>query len=244
MKKIIFLTLLLSISLGHAQQFSESLSKDQQEISNRRIKTEKAQHKVFSNKKNSNVVIKEFDNNIGTFTGFYNTQKDTAKITLAYHFNPAISFSNFTDISKISTFEFSYTKRKEPFWLNFLFQRTSAYIDKVSDVVLAPDSTDSILTAGIGLYQRFYLFDDFFGNELIYESVEANLTYNYVTNNQYSEAFLGPGLKADFGIFYRHTSIVHYGLKFSYNLISAESATKVAHTISWVSSAVDFSFYF
>jgi hypothetical protein len=210
------------------------------------IKTEKhSSHKVYKNKKSSsNVVIKEFDDEIGTFTGFYNTTKDNTKITLSYHFNPAISFSNFADISKISTIEVSYTKRLKPYWINFLFQRTSADEGKLTDNPIVEGSTDSILTAGLGLYQRFHLFDDIFGNQLIYESVEANMTYSYITNNEHSTPFTGFGLKTDFAIFYRHNSAIHYGLKLSYNLIGAESSTEVAHTISWISIGVDLSFYF
>lgn len=203
-----------------------------------------AQSKVTEDIKDNDVLIKQFDKERGTFLGTYHTSKDQSKLSLVYHINPSVSFSSFADVTKISTIEAAYTSKMQNFWLNFVFQRTSASVEKIIDTPPVLGSTDSIITFGVGLYQRFHLFDNFFKNNLLYESIEANLTYNLISNNSEELNYNGIGLKSDFGVYYRSTAKLHYGMKLSYNLISAKNSKELTRDLSWISLGFDISFYF
>jgi hypothetical protein len=236
-KIIILLTLILPLN---------SFAIKKKQVNNKRsaVKKIKAESKVTIDIQDNDILIKQFDKSRGTFVGTYHTSNDQTKISIIYHINPAISFSSFTDISKISTFEFAYTKKMQNYWLNLLIARTTASTDKLLESPLIDNSHDTITTFGIGLYQRFHLFGDFFESSLLYESIEANITYNLIANDTQELNFSGVGLKSDFGIFYRFSRQLHYGVKFSYNLISSQNSNNISHCISWISLGLDFSFYF
>lgn len=237
MMKLILVTLLLLPLCSFAQE-KKSVSPSAV------IKKQNAESKVTQEIEDNDVLIKQFDKERGTFLGTYHTSKDQSKLSLAYHINPSISFSTFADVAKISTIEAAYTYKMQNFWLNFLVQRTSASVEKILENPVILGSTDSITTFGIGLYQRFHLFDNFFENNLLYESIEANLTYNLISNNLEELGYSGIGLKSDFGVYYRHTAKLHYGVKFSYNIISAKNSQELTRNPSWISLGFDISFYF
>ncbi len=202
-----------------------------------------AKSQTTNNQVNSDILIKEFDQQKGAFIGLHNTADDGAKISLIYHISPSISFSSMSNIADISTFEINYTNRSDnTYWINYLLERTTAKLDAISDI--KSDATDTILTLGIGLYQRFKLFDNYFKNDLLFESIEANITYNTISSDISDETYQGIGLKSDFTIFYRSTTQIHYGVRFSYNLISSKSKSGQPHTISWVSTGLELGLYF
>lgn len=235
-KLLILLTFLLPL-LSFAKEKKQQVIKPSLQLG-------EAQSKVTKTLSTNEVLIKQFDKQKGAFIGTYHTSKDNNKISLLYHLNPSVSFRSLTDVTSISTMEIAYTTKLSEYWLNFLLARTSANIDKLMSNPLVGDSTDTITTAGVGLYQRFHFMDNLLGSGLLYESIEANITYSTISNNAEQLSYNGLGLKSDFGIFYRHDTKLHYGVKFSYNLISAKNELEAVHNISWISMGFDFSFYF
>lgn len=214
--------LLLSVILAFFSTTSEALekSKKKQKIKGQR----KIDKQAFQNTTSDDIEFKVFSEQHGDMVDRYQTTKDQNRLSLVYHFNPSLSGANLTSFRDIATFELNYAYRLTNYWLEFQVEKTQSTYKRVSDLSNqhTHNLTEDFITFGLGLSNRFRLFQNYFSAPHVYEYVGANLTYSFVKRHD-GRDYAGAGLKSDFGVNYRINKEMHLGMRASYHLIPLKS---------------------
>lgn len=198
----------------------------------------------FNYKTNDELLLRDYQEDYGSFVGQYYTSSDEYRLDLGFRFNPRLSLSTVSEFSDLLGLEVHYAVRKLHYWWEFHFAYTNAKVGKItSNSGSLADETESIMEGGIGLSQRFRLFQNFFHNDRIFETASASLTY--ATTSVSGVSYKGPGYRADFGVHYRYKAQGHYGLKFGHHVLAGKNTEmNFEKTISYFTLGLDFAIYF
>ena len=185
----------------------------------------------------------------------YDTNADNRKIGFGYQSN-----ADLRDATGISTFEFHYAIRRDWYWLEFHFARTTATNREIltfNPNVGTPsddlyDETSSINEFGIGLSTRTKYIQLFYNSPDVFEIVGATLNYVSLSEPFFGTDYSGFGIKADYAMTWRLASSYHIGLKGSYHLASVkrerindkERSFQRSQVIDWFALGIDMTFYY
>ncbi len=186
----------------------------------------------------------------------YNLQDDSWKMGFAYHVNSHPG--TFTDLAGL---DFSLGAKMWPrTWLigyletaRIRFRSMSEYNQWRSlNTSELENSYETAIVWGLGLSYESSYIQDFLGYEKMYETITASPSWIRIHEGFMGENYTGPGIRADYGVHYRFSKIMHLGLKFSYNIFSTkrpeayiDEPQYIRHlSISWTSWALDFTVYF
>ena len=99
---------------------------------------------------------------------------------------------------------------------------------------------------------RSHLIQYFIDSKYIFETLSGYLTYNALASTGLDNNYLGPGVRAVYGIHQRVGKTVHYGLKMAYDVASvrrpaltaAETTGERALILKSLSLGLDLTFYY
>jgi len=192
-------------------------------------------------------------------TGLYSTyglQNDSSRLSLGYHVS-----SNPRKLSNVAGFDFSYAhKLSGRKWIEGFIQTSKMKFESISEFneyvsvnTKDLDSTyETVFSFGAGIsYQTNYI-QDFLGYDRLFETMAAYAAYTHISESLLNQNFLGPGVRADYGIHYRYSKYTHFGIKFSYNIFSVtrspefvdEPSARRHLSVSWLALAADIGIYF
>jgi hypothetical protein len=201
--------------------------------------------------------LRQRDERTGVMLKDYSVDRDRSRISLLYHIN-----ADLMSAADISTFEGIYAKKFEFAWAEFFVNKSTLKIREITSYnssafkstseELINDEGSDFINFGAGLSYRTSAIQHLINSDSWFESVGASLGYAQLSNTPSDTKFSGPSLKADFGVHNRSSKFFHLGMKFSYNLASVkrsrenetEDGSARALTLSWVSMALDLSYYF
>lgn len=185
------------------------------------------------------IIFHEKNSSTGLFEHLY-TAKDSGRISfnIAANSNPLEAFNLLSGrvqiISNMDLFNMSF--------FGEMVRSQFSVLGKNNNI--APEDKSTIMQAGIGLEKTFYLVQEIFNDNQLFESCDAHLTYVQMKNAEYDKIFKGKGFSIDYS-FNRRVSInQHIGLKLSYNLASLKNDLNQDLVISWMGVGLDYSIYF
>jgi hypothetical protein len=183
--------------------------------------------------------------------------------------------SSVLKLTDYSSLEVSYAHRLTHFWLKFIGSYGRAKFSTLAENASGKtpangarpeDLNTDLLSIGLGAEYRFRLFLDYLHFQQVFHTVGAAATYNqYVEKLSEVDRNLFPGLesvsdltyrgmgfRADYGLHYRASSWIHYGLKMSYQmawttreaLTASEERANRQRQLAWLTFGLDLSFIF
>lgn len=202
-------------------------------------------------------VLEGFDKSEGIAIDAYSTAKDKTRISLAANF----SF-NLEDLLRIQAYDFTYSSRLSnsyrQYWWNFQFRSVAAKFsaiaeDNVNNIQAGRSGSNQNFTiVGLGIGHRFRAFTGSLSNHRFFETI--NVFGNYVAHSDSSseDKYQGYGYNADYGISYRASRSLTYGLKFSYNWVATtrsaendnETLAQRSLVFGWGMFGVELGYYF
>jgi len=210
---ITFLSLFFSeivLSSSHLPIHKNRIFDDSSSKKNQREKEER--EKGFFH----GVDIIETDTDTGIDEATFNSRNDDHRYTLGLFFN-----ANPMKITTIMGGEFLYGfKFEEGSHFELFTSMTKANLSMMSDLDNASSLTGTLLSGGVGFGLRSSLIQHFIDSKTLFETISGYLTYNQLSSATLNGPFVGPGLKATYGIHQRVGKTIHYGLKVAYDLAS------------------------
>ena len=229
-QQLSIIIIIITINFAWAQDYS---SNNPESILKRSIRKTTIQNSGLDE-----VVIRESNNTSGVYESLYDTTADKYKYSIGLHFN-----HNPTAITNILGFELSQSIRNDTGWSNLYGSVNLVDLATISTSFAGKIQQNLLFSAGYGISYRFKLIQSLISSKSVFENLSASLSGNYLSDSINQTTWLGPGLKADYGIHNRTSGGYHLGLKFSYNIASMVSAEE-GMVISWLTAALDASFYF
>ena len=211
----------------------------------------------FSNEGvNEGVTFNEVDEETGIQKKNLLTQNDIHRYSLQLQIN-----ADLQQAADILGFEFNYGKKMAVGgWFELLISKMAMNFEQIAETHsgIGPDSqaldqtSEDLLTLGIGLSYRSALIQYFVDSEIFFDTTSVFATYNQFEENFYSKSYSGPGFRAEYGIHRRDDSKIHYGIKLSYNLASVkrplensgETSDDRSLLLNWLGLAFDISLYY
>lgn len=201
------------------------------------------------------LMIQNYDTEVGVSLDSYSTSKDSSRVSLIYNLN-----SNPMKAMDVSGIEFQYARKLDRAWWEFYGAQSSAEFSQVADdnsqfpTFNAEDVSTQILkttTIGTGLSYRTSLIQTLFSSDNLFETMAGYVNYNK-TSTELGEAYSGPGMKAELGVHFRSSNTFHWGARFNYNIAhvkraqetDTEKSSERSLLLNWTSFAADISFYF
>ncbi|MBI2520559.1 MAG: hypothetical protein HYV97_09075 [Bdellovibrio sp.] len=186
----------------------------------------------------------------------YHLKDDTWKLSFGYHVN-----SHPMTFSDMAGLDFALAAKMWPrTWLvgyletaKIKFRAMSEFNQYRSLNTWELENTyETAILFGLGLSYETSYIQDFLNYEKMFETITASASYLRFHESYMNENYSGPGIRADYGVHYRFSKAMHFGLKFSYNLFSTKRPEEYVDepqplrhlSISWTSVAFDFSIYF
>lgn len=158
----------------------------------------------------------------------------------------------------LTGFEVSLSKKWNRYFIDFLFAQTSTKISEVANIkssslsdqnITLDETSYSISEIGLGLKMRSTLIQDFIQSKDYFDVISSHITYMSTTVNDIS--FSGPALRASYGVFKRLTPSLQGGIKADYHLgilsrsaNESNPAVKTSLLVTWISTGLEFSYYF
>ena len=202
----------------------------------------------------SGTVLKKRDAKTGFFLRDYNTENDGNRFSLLGHIN-----KDFETIGDVMAGEVIYAKRFDLAWIEVFGLMTKATLGEIaknnpstgSNTLDFRNSADTVRAFGAGVSYRNRWIQSIFNSDKVFSTTAASLGWYMLNNNERSEDYAGPGMKADFGIHRRGSRTTHYGFKMSYHLahvkkekeFDTESSTARSLLLTWLTFGFDLSFY-
>lgn len=215
---------------------------------------------------NNEVLINDFDSEIGVNADRVYTGNDQNLFSLSYHFSP-----DYSDFRKVQAFEAQYhfkLSNDQKTWLGFLLKvdqnkfeaitnnSTSASRTTTStndyDLARAADTKMTLMTAGFGAGYRFKLLPDLFKTKKTFEKIMVFFNYMTMNDEEYSFDYDGFGLTADYSLLIRNGKYLVYGLKLSYNIGALKKKNTIAgvstqnrrRSVGWLATGLTFGYNF
>lgn len=215
MKALFFLNLLLKLLFSGNVLANEDLPifKEQQIIESSALEQKKFE---FGEGLQHGVEIIETDPDTGIDQAIFDTRNDDHRYTLAFYFN-----ANPLKITDLLGGEFTYGyKFKGGEHFELFISSYLANLASLSDLNGSASSKGLLMSGGFGFGLRGHLIQYFIDSKYIFETLSGYLTYNLLSSSDLASKYLGPGIKAVYGIHQRIGKTVHYGLKVAYDVAS------------------------
>ena len=162
------------------------------------------------------VDIIETNTDTGIDEATYNTMNDDHRYTLG-----ALLNANPMKLTKIIGGEFAYGfKFANGSHFEVFGSMVKANLEVLSDLDNASSLSGSLVSGGLGFGLRSSLIQHFIDSNTFFETISGYLTYNQLSSSSINGPFVGPGIKAVYGLHQRVGKIIHYGLKMAYDLAS------------------------
>ena len=162
------------------------------------------------------VDIIETDTETGIDEATYNTMSDDHRYTIGILLN-----ANPMKLTKIMGGEFVYGfKFASGGHFEIFGSMVNANLEILSDLDNASSLNGSLISGGFGFGLRSSLIQHFIDSNTFFETISGYLTYNQLSSSSISGPFVGPGIKAAYGLHQRVGKTIHYGLKMAYDLAS------------------------
>ncbi len=178
----------------------------------------------------------------------YKVSDDNWTIDFTYGLSPNLMKSG--DISSFRGQITFFDKDTELAWIGYAAQ-TNIVISQATDLTGNYDSeieTLTVMELGVGLSRRSALIKDFISSPNIYDEVNFAALYSSAESDVLANAMTGYGIVAGYGVFWRTSRSIHWGLRMDYHLHSLEDATdeqnEIEATASWVSLGGTFGLVF
>ena len=189
------------------------------------------------------------------------TREDKRRLTLSYQ-----TAANPDNMADLTSYELGVGLKFQDFWLESFFSSTSGPFDSIasnSDVLTTPysegffrrtqETTVEAMQIGMGPSLEGLLINRLLGTTSFYEYSTAYLTYTIMEDSlRPEEEYSGVGLRADYSINYRYSSVSHLALRLSYRFsplrrsatFAGESGRERSLMLSWPSVGLDLSYFF
>lgn len=204
----------------------------------------------------NNSVLQERNAETGLYSTAYFTAKDESKFSASYMFS-----QDYEDFTKVSSFDLNYQNKFdndwEQMWWGILLKRTIAKNDAIAEDSIAkngePRSSNqqSFTTLGFGYGHRFKTLSSFLETQRVFETVSVYVNYVFHIDSTDSQRYQGFGYNADYGLHYRSSESLFYGLKMSYNWAQVERAAENNEKLSdrsivfgWFQLGFEIGYYF
>ena len=162
------------------------------------------------------VGIVETDTETGIDQATFNTKNDDHRYTIGLFLN-----ANPMKATEIMGGEILYGfKFATGGHFELFASMTKANLDAISDQDNASTMVGSLISGGFGFGLRSTLIQHFIDSKTLFETVSGHLTFSQLSSSSLNGPFVGPGLKAVYGIHQRVGKTIHYGLKVAYDLAS------------------------
>ena len=110
---------------------------------------------------------------------------------------------------------------------------------------------ESLLSFGIGISHQTRLFLSVLGKNS-FEKTAVYGCYNSFTENLTGLSYKGPGIKANYGVYWRFSRTMHWGFQLNYNLASTrrpaendnEPGNERGLTLSWMTLGIEWGWYY
>ena len=109
---------------------------------------------------------------------------------------------------------------------------------------------ESLLSLGIGISHQTRLFLSVLGKKS-FEKTAVYVCYNSFTENLTTDPYKGPGIKANYGVYWRFSRMMHWGFQLNYNLASVrrpgvddEPGSERSLVLSWMSLGIEWGWYY
>ena len=162
------------------------------------------------------VDIIETDTETGIDEATYNTRNDDHRYSLGVLLN-ANPMKLTTIIGGEFIYGFKFTSGSH---FEIFGSMATANLEVLSDLDNASSLTGSLLSGGVGFGLRSSLIQHFIDSKTFFETISGHLTYNQLSSTSINGPFVGPGIKAVYGLHQRVGKTIHYGLKVAYDLAS------------------------
>tara|TARA_B100000029_G_C17305899_1_gene862487 strand:+ start:72 stop:809 length:738 start_codon:yes stop_codon:yes gene_type:complete len=202
----------------------------------------------FSEGVQHGIDILETDSETGIDEAVFNTKEDDHRYSLNVFFN-----ANPFKVMDLLGGELTYGyKFKSGAHFEIFASSHIAKLDTLSDLDNASSLTGLVMSGGLGIGLRSHLIQYFIDSKYIFETVSGYLTYNALASTGLNNNYLGPGVRAVYGIHQRVGKTVHYGLKMAYDVASvrrpaltaAETTGERALILKSLSLGLDLTFYY
>lgn len=252
MIKSLALTFFFISTASYSQYTDETIWEDQEnkEIDFRKIEEQK------SITLRDDIILYDFNEKTGVKDNKHFTGTDVGRFGISYFTGQRVR-----DLGSFRSLEASYSHRLKELWLSGFIAKMDAQFEDITENKAGESKPDdlgeSLLNFGFGIEYRFKFFHHWFETEHFFQSVNAYLTYSLLSEEAANTSsnsldYDGYGLRTDYGIHYRASSSLHYGLKLSYNLAwlerEAEFATEASNDLrlqlAWLSFGFDIGYYF
>ncbi len=162
------------------------------------------------------VDIIETDTETGIDAATYNTKNDDHRYSLGLLLN-----ANPMKVTKIIGGEFIYGfKFASGSHFEIFASMANANLEVLSDLDNASSLNGSLIAGGAGFGLRSSLIQHFIDSKTFFETISGYFTYNQLSSPSINGPFVGPGIKAVYGLHQRVGKTIHYGLKMAYDLAS------------------------
>ena len=162
------------------------------------------------------VDIIETDTETGIDQATYNTRDDDHRYSLGFLLN-----ANPMKLTKVIggelTYGFKFTTGAH---FEIFASMVNANLEIVSDHDNASGLSGSLISGGLGFGLRSSLIQHFIDSKTFFETISGYLSYNQLSSPSINGPFVGPGIKAVYGLHQRVGKTIHYGLKVAYDLAS------------------------
>ncbi|MCK5883125.1 MAG: hypothetical protein KAG61_05510 [Bacteriovoracaceae bacterium] len=200
------------------------------------------------------ITFKMIDNELGVTFDDYPITSDRQRVSLV-----ASHGTNLKSPGNMYSIELNYALRLDSIWVETFISQTTANFnslfgsqDNTVDDAGIGDTTEKMISGGIGLGHRFNYIQELLGSSKWYESTTAFATYNLMEETYTAKPFQGFGLRTDFGIHYRMNPSSQVGLKGIYHVASlvrgpqndTEKRTDRSLTTASLSFAFEYGMYF
>ena len=167
--------------------------------------------------------------------------------------------ANLKKVSRIAQLESSYSFKMDSVWPSVIFAHTAgkfsafttpnpAITPTFGEALLEADETLTTVGAGFSYHTR--ILTNLLG-EKCFEQTSFYVSYNIFTESFRNETFSGLGIKTNYGIYWRTSKRLHFGFKFSYDLMVLRKQAEFQNqrgserslTLSWPSVGLEIGMY-
>ncbi|MBF0297140.1 MAG: hypothetical protein HQK51_00335 [Oligoflexia bacterium] len=199
----------------------------------------------------------------GIYDRYYSLNKDSNRYSMS-----ASTDIDVLKFKKIYGGDFGYARNLDVFWLETLLSLDIVNFNEVTNTASrssinpsaeennkrSSDIKQSIISVGLGISYRF-MFPyqiNIFNVDNLFHTTTCYINYSQVGEDRNSSKYLGPGLRADYGIHKRVSSKMHLGLKFTYRFSEVIRKEKFQDEnnndrrlfMSWGTFGFDLAYYF
>lgn len=189
------------------------------------------------------MLLTDRSNKTNAIKGKHYTKKDYAILSTRAYANEKLHQSN-----ELFGVEVAYAMHFYDYWFEAIASRSQAHFSAITEnrtlgmnqhnaeaetnFNRPTGAAQELLSFALGVGHRSRMHVDVLDTERIFHSVHAYLVYHQLEEGFRNERYSGPGLRADYGVYFRASRIFSFGLKFSYNLgfVKREGVEKERNT--------------